>query len=302
MATKLSWLKNHGNCVTAYSTDTCGGESTDIQAGQNDVSLDLEKLGYYVRSLSGCGTRRACVNLKAKIFKFKILSDNSKRSSVNQIASGSAELSTKTTFYNNGSATVSQVYEAKKVIRESTTMGISGSFQKMETRSSEFGVSMEAEFSMGIPGAEDQDEANGKLSASVGAAIGMGFKNVVELGNGNSTSYTHEEEKVYAVKQTFQIPPCTEYDVFSTVTMVENYPIIYEVYTMITADSSGERLTAEQVKLQVDEMTFVEIHDEYTVIFKTAENIVANMGVETVINGKGRKISNCEEPLGIEAI
>lgn len=313
---KVTKLKNYGNCVTVYASGTCSGNETmDIPGGQNGYSQNLPQLGYYVRSLSACGTRRACVTLKSRITKFKLI-PNPSRAAAQSIAQN-VDLGTKTYFYNNGSATLTQEYEAKRTVRETTTMKMSKTISSM----SSFEVDAGAEVEVGTGEDEDEDECEeqrrngrraeeedkcedkditiklqGKLSGSLSKAYSTESPPETE-----EYSYTHEEETTFSVKQRFQVPPCVQYEVSSTISMVENYPVIYEVYAMITGESSGAKMTAEEVAGQVDEMTFVEYFDEYTAIFKRTETMTANLGVETIISGGGSDLPGCDKRTVIEA-
>lgn len=195
------------------------------------------------------------------------------------------ELATRTTFHNNGSATVTQEYEARKSVTESTTFERSTSILMMDSYTVETSATIEAGIEAG--------PSFVKVSAKVSATVTSAYTQTDSIEKTERSSYTHEETKEFAVKQTIAIPPCAQYEISSMVTMAENYPVRYEMYTRVTGMASGQRMTAEQVSQQVDDLTFVEYQDEYTAVFKSNHRIIANVGVDTFISGEGSDINGC---------
>lgn len=286
MTTRLNKLNNFGNCISVYPNPTCSGDPVEIPGGQNGLSQNLPELGFFIRGVSACGVRRACVRLSSEIFKFEFELDTGK--AAENIKSKMLDLATKTTFYNNGSATVFQEYEARKKVRESTTVSLSTSITKMHSSSVSSTVTSstsETGFNLGIY----------KQTTKVTDTLKETYASQKSGTETESGSYTHEVESEFAVKQVIEVPPCVEYEIFSKVEVVENLPIIYDVYTKVTGESSGRRMTAEEVSNQVDELTFVEIIDEYTAVYKSRHSLMANIGVDTKISGEGKIIPGCRK-------
>lgn len=287
VSTKAAKLNNYGNCIRAYPTDSCSGEYKDIPAGRNGLTENLPELGFYPRSLSACGSRRNCVRLASEVFKFVLLPDSEKSSVLSEPKK--VNLATKTMFYNNGSATVIQEYEAVQKTKESSSIELTRSFYQM----TEVTVSGGVNGSAGVEG-YDTNSTFGKVSGKASGYLNMAYSASQESLNQETNTYSHEEEKEFAVRQSIEVPPCTRYEVSSVVEVVENYPMFYEVYAKVTGESGGEKLTAEDVSTLVDDLTFVEIYDEYTAVFKSTHSLVASVGVEAKISGEGSKIEGCD--------
>lgn len=249
------------------------------------MSQSLPDLGYYVRGVSGCGNRRGCIKLSASIFKMVILEDKSRASESNE---QEIDLAAKTTFYNNGSGTVFQEYEASRKIRESSTLEISKSITSMERHTVENGTTKSWGVEVSIPKI---------FNAAVNVANGIekGYTTEKTETETETNTYTHEEENEFIVRQIIEIPPCAQYEVSSIVQMTENLPMLYEIYSKITGESSGKKMTADEVAVSVDDMTFVENLDEYTAVFKSTHSAVASVGVEATISGEGKPIPGCQQ-------
>lgn len=286
VSTSARSLNNYGNCIAVYPEESCSGEKTEISGGTNGLSQDLSQLGHFVRSVSACGNRASCVKLDASIFKFEIFMDKPIEEKAGEVKMGQV-----TKFFNNGSATLTQEYEAVQTVRETTIVKLSKSITEMRGHRVETSRSVDVSVSASIPIPETTLAVN--IGVNVGFSATKGFGSGESEGESESSEYTNVEEKQFTTKQTFVVPPCVEYQVSSTVKVVENYPIIYDVYSKVTGEANGKRITAQEVEGRVDGMAFVGYFDEYTAIFKATETIIANVGFETLITAEGNDIEGC---------
>jgi len=277
VSTNATRLVNYGNCVKIFQTDTCGGASKELPAGVSPDSEDLSSFGYFVRSISACGS---CGKLASQIYKFELFFEEDEDELAGRARQ--VELAAKTTFFNNGSATVTQEYHASRTVRQSYTVTKSKSISSM----SSYGVSAGVSVGLGMK--------SGDYSASIGASVGGSLTKAYSESSSSGESWTEEEEKTFAVTQTIQIPACVEYEVSSTVSIAENVPIRYELYTKVTGERGGRPMTCFEIQFNVPEMEFLEELDEYTCIYKTEQTMVASVGVDTFISGEGLNIPGCE--------
>lgn len=275
-------MNNYGNCVKVYSTLDCSGSKfKEIPPGKSTDSDSLDKLEFIVRSISSCGTISSCVKLTSKVYKFDLDFPEPDKNTAKDV-----ELAAKTSFYNNGSATVMQEYHKEKKITETFTVSRSNTIRQMESSTVEAGFETTVSSSFSFFGS----------SASVSATASLKSSYTIETSSESTReeSYTHQEEKTFAITQQIQIPPCVEYVVNSMVSIIEKVPIPYWVYTKITGESGGIKMTAQEIRKHVEEMVFVEEYDNYTATFKSQHMLLASVGVDTWITGEGTNIENCQ--------
>lgn len=275
-------IDNHGNCVKLYKERDCKGESIEIAGGTSPESLDLAVVDFdgSTKSLSMCGNTAPCIRLNATVFKFVLNTNTTKIAT--QMIPDEVDMAATTTFRNNGSATVSQEYSAKKILKEYYEVNRVKTMTEMHKVNVDLGVSYEGKF--GIP-----IVAQHTVTASLNFAYNF-EKNTTEE---ESEKYTREEEREFVSSQRIEIAPCSTYRVNSFVKTYNKYPIDYELYTLISGEMGTHKMNTQQIRERVTSMEYVEDHDEHTIVAKAYGSMTANFGTESVVDGEGDIIEGC---------
>lgn len=283
---QIQSINNHGNCIKLYENSSCVGKTIELPSGSSTKTRNLGiYFGVPTRSISSCDDHFACVQLEAKVIKFELTSSVSRARLLENAID--FELAAKTSFRNNGSATVTQEYQAMKKIVESTEISRSKGFTEMtrvETgEETEWGVSAGLSFG--------PFSAGSTLRNRVYEAHTMERNSSYQ----ESETYFSQDEREFSVSQTIQISPCTLYEVSSVVKFVEKYPVNYVVTARVSGAYAGIRMTAEGIRERLTSMDYVEDYDEFTVVAKTYGTIIVDFGLETLIDGAGVPIQGCQQ-------
>lgn len=278
-------INNHGNCVKLFEEKDCTGKTIELLGGSNAKTRNLALyFGVPTRSISSCDDHFACLQLEAKIFKFELTSTMSRASILEN--SLDFELAAKTTLKNNGSAVVTQEYQASKKIVESVEIARSSSLTEMTRvyteKETEWGVSAGLSY--------------GPFSSSGTFKKRMFEAHTMERNSSHQESekYFAQDEREFSVSQTIQILPCTLYEVSSVVRFAEKFPVEYVLHARVSGAYAGLRMTAANLKDRLTSMEYVGDHDDFTVIAKTTGRMNVDFGVETVIDGEGIPMAGCQ--------
>lgn len=236
--------------------------------------------------------------MTATVVKFEI-QDSKDQQLHSQSNTQNFQMATKGRFINTGHATVTQEYNAKKSIQETTMI------QRVKSLSTAHTVQVSAkvafENKLTVVGIFAFDQA--KLSASLSAAYTFNY-------NESSTDterHVSSETREFQATQKIEIPPCTSYEIDSFVKFTQNYPISYTVYTEISATIGGERMLAEELESRLTDMVKIGKVDDYTINASATSFVTVDFGVETYVNGNSVKLAetaccnNGTDPANINA-
>lgn len=277
-------IHNYGNCVILYDQVNCTGNKVQLLGGVSPQSLDISStlIPFIIpsSSIGLCEHRPTCHTLNSTVFKFVINSDEKK---VKEISTSSDQAMTaKTTFRNNGSAIQTQTYEAKTIIREIVEVTRVTKFSSTNTYSTVRSVTTEGHVGFMF--------FHTKITETLTEAYTV--TNTSEDLYGET--HIKDESREVVVRQELTIPPCSTYEVNSFITMVQHYPVDYDVYMYVGGMAKDRRLEASEVKERLTEgLSYVEDYDNYTVIAKGSGTILADLSMEAVIDGEGGPLEGC---------
>jgi len=114
-----------------YKDEGCRGGSYKLRGGKSIQSQNLSLVNFDkgVKSIKLCDERPYCLRLNATLFKFELSSQGLATLADNEYVS----MTSKTVLFNNGSATVTQEYTAKKTISEEIALRRDSSLSEMNS-------------------------------------------------------------------------------------------------------------------------------------------------------------------------
>ncbi len=187
-----------------------------------------------------------------------------------------------TTFINDGWATVSQEYQATKVITEATEITLVKSFSKIN--SWKFGASDDVDINTRWLFAVERNIRASILTAYTGKETKT---------NEESNTRCQEFPKEFSASQKVEIEPCTRYHVDSYIRIKEKYPMEYNVTFEVTGTKGGLTMTANEIRDKLGNLKYIRDENIHTVVVSESNEIYLDFGVETIIEGKGKIIAEC---------
>ncbi|CAL8136284.1 unnamed protein product [Orchesella dallaii] len=274
----------YGNCVSVYKRENCKGKPWE-KYGEHDTTdfriLDDNGEFHSILSMKQCAPTTHCrrVKLSATILKLEVLSDLPNiPDSIQEVI-----LRDKHTVTNNGNSEQEQVYEVIKQVTETTQSELSESLSEFTSLSISTGLEATAE--AGVQGI-------GKLTEKITSTINAGISTTKVAGTSKTNTVQNKQEIRF--RKNIKIPPCTKQEVTSVLRMAENVEIRYRMQLNVTGQfGSGDRMNADQLRSNLNELTFLNNLDEFSVIAVTDAKLKMSYEVDTDTYIVGTPLPEC---------
>jgi len=185
-------------------------------------------------------------------------------------------------FRNNGPWTQKEDYEFKTTVDERCSFTFSRAFNQISSIGFEKGVE--------ITGKTNQF----MLSALENVQTGVPFKYAVSFIGTETKSYEYRESSDFKIAKQIIVPPCTEYNITSYVSIAENVVFNYRVEFKLTGVlEPGIQMSSTEIRAFVKDVKIVKDLDDFTVIAEATAMLKATFGYETVIDASGLVSDEC---------
>lgn len=192
------------------------------------------------------------------------------------------EMRTPSTYRNQGKGVATKEYTAQTSIRELVQIQRPSGITAMNK--------VNISDTLLIQNADD-------LSVTIGSKILPALRNAYNFESWPSSpaseTFKKEEKAEFAVFENIEIPPCSTLTVTSYVKLLQKYPVDYWFLAQVRGKMGLRKLTALELKNEIDGMEFVEDVDEHTIIVRGHGSALADLGVETNVESQSGMIEGC---------
>lgn len=214
----------------------------------------------------------------AEVFKFELHINNANPF----VAVEQVEMAAKTTFRNHGSATVTKDFGAQKTIKELIEINRVSRLTSMT--SCIVSKSLRVETPQNFPMSAKMKLKQGLIEA---------YTYTTNSSTKQPTRFTKEPEFEFTASEHIQLAPCSEYSVSSYVQMIQGYSIDYVLYAKIRGRKGKRVMTTEELTVEFTGMDYVKDFDGSTIIVTSNGTILADLGLEVVVDGEGFSMPAC---------
>ncbi|CAL8134508.1 unnamed protein product [Orchesella dallaii] len=316
----LNWQHaalTHGNCFKFYKSVDCSGEVAD-----RFEILEKNYIHEGRQSFEPCHIPTACANLRAKIFNLEPAFDLSNLAGTLK----NVAIDVKQTFINDGSGTMEESYEVERVLKERAEFRYSDALRQLVVNANSVQMSEEEDFQCSVGrsvsfGFETVDKEAGagasslytlaarrKLALNFRNGLTKAFLNESETSTDKKHIYGIETIKRFKVEKQILVQPCTRYEVTSFINIAEKVEIWYHMHFEITGvTKNGTQLTSDDLRLGLnrnvgpdERLVVLDGHpreNNHTLVVESDVKLMANYGMNSVVNGVGEPIKSCMEKI-----
>lgn len=203
-------------------------------------------------------------------------------------------------IFNNGSGSIQEVFSVEKTYTDkiSLTRRQIYSNGSSSNTSINLGASLEAKVAI-KPKKSLRAAMSGGVNVS--GSLSASFQKAWQQSNSNTdenvTTTVVETKQTRKISQAMTVPPCTSYEVSSSITMLDDVDVEYSVFYRVSFRTEYLNASSPETIQYLNKVnwTFVEVEGEHTAIYVEKGISQATLGLETKINADANTVDPCNK-------